>query len=68
MRRFPNRIRFNCAYFHQMFSSQPRHCYNCLARNGYPQNLGGDEDCVNFKRVSAKKKRNVSPSHKEDVR
>lgn len=46
---YKNAIRFNCTVFKQMFYAQPAHCYNCMVRDGYPQNLGGDWNCVNFK-------------------
>ena len=46
--RFKNRIRFNCSQYVRMYATQPNHCYNCMRRYGYPQNLGGDEGCKNF--------------------
>ena len=30
----------------------PMNCYNCLLRDGYPENLGGDENCLNYKMVT----------------
>lgn len=43
-----NQIRFNCANYHRMLMSHPANCYNCMLRDGYPQNLGGDKACRNF--------------------
>ena len=30
---------------------RPNCCYNCVNRDGYPQNLGGDKSCDNFRDV-----------------
>lgn len=34
---------------------QPKHCYNCCNRDGYPRNLGGDKQCKNFQMYDRKK-------------
>lgn len=47
-RTYRNPIRFNCSNYHRMLMSQPANCYNCVIRDGYPQNLGGDKACRNF--------------------
>lgn len=52
-----NVIRFNCGAFVRLLYSQPPHCYNCILRNGYPQNLGGDKNCENFQPIEKEKKR-----------
>jgi hypothetical protein len=46
--RWKNIIRFNCKRYTAISILQPPNCYNCAYRDGYPQNLGGDEDCVHF--------------------
>ena len=51
-RTYKNVIRFNCIAFKRMFYAQPSNCYNCMVRDGYPQNLGGDWYCVNFKQIN----------------
>jgi hypothetical protein len=43
-----NEIRFNCTAYVRLYYSQPANCYNCVRRNGYPQNLGGDKNCENY--------------------
>jgi len=43
-----NRIEFNCKNYHIGNADKPQHCYNCAWRDGYPQNLGGDDYCSNF--------------------
>jgi hypothetical protein len=43
-----NKIRFNCLNFHATTPVIPPHCYNCAMRDGYPSNLGGDEQCAKF--------------------
>lgn len=45
---YRNSIRFNCGNYKRMHAVRPDNCYNCMARDGYPQNLGGDEGCLNF--------------------
>ena len=47
-RTYKNVIRFNCTAFVKIKPLQPSNCYNCGYRDGYPQNLGGDEDCKNY--------------------
>ena len=49
MKLFKNEIRFNCDNFHQLQMIRPANCYNCVMRDGYPANLGGDHNCANFK-------------------
>lgn len=44
-----NKIKFNCSNFRKSRMSFPDCCYSCGMRNGYPQNLGGDKGCENFK-------------------
>ena len=51
-RKYENVIRFNCTAFVKISPSQPSSCYNCGYRDGYPQNLGGDWYCVNFKQIN----------------
>lgn len=48
MKTFKNEIRFNCTAFVRLYQSQPASCYNCMRRNGYPKNLGGDKNCKNY--------------------
>jgi hypothetical protein len=43
-----NDIRFNCKAYERLFYVRPDNCYNCMMRDGYPQNLGGDENCQNY--------------------
>ena len=47
-----NIIRFNCTAFDRISPLHPAYCYNCMVRDGYPQNLGGDWYCVNFKQIN----------------
>jgi hypothetical protein len=49
--RFKNHTKFNCCNYVRMHAVRPNNCYNCMNRDGYPQNIGGDEDCLNFKPV-----------------
>jgi len=41
-------VRFNCANYLEV-SYRPANCYNCIRRDGYPQDLGGDENCRNYR-------------------
>ena len=50
---YANRIKFNCSEYLAIMS-HPANCYNCAMRDGFPFNLGGDDCCKNFKRVSPK--------------
>jgi hypothetical protein len=46
---YKNKIQFNCINYHRMSVLIPMNCYNCLLRDGYPENLGGDENCLSYK-------------------
>ncbi len=52
MKIYKNKITFNCANYHPTTITRPPHCYNCMMRQGYPLNLGGDKYCENFKQIS----------------
>jgi hypothetical protein len=49
--KYKNTIRFNCRDYKAVLISKPANCYNCMLRNGYPDNLGGDESCKNFRSI-----------------
>jgi hypothetical protein len=46
-----NEITFNCSNYKRLWMVRPNCCYNCVNRDGYPQNLGGDKSCDNFRDV-----------------
>lgn len=50
VKKWENKIKFNCTRFVRNESIKPDSCYNCGYRNGYPRNLGGDKYCENFNR------------------
>lgn len=52
---YKNKIQFNCQKYIDITPTHPPNCYNCALRNGYPQNLGGDKQCKNFKMYDRKK-------------
>jgi hypothetical protein len=54
MKTHKNKITFNCSNFKKYTKARPKNCYVCAFRDGYPQNLGGDKNCENFKQVKAK--------------
>ena len=51
------KVRMNCSRFSRMSVLKPDNCYNCMMRNGYPENLGGDRRCRNFKPLGIRSKR-----------
>ena len=51
------KVRMNCSKFSRMSVLKPDNCYNCMMRNGYPENLGGDRRCRNFKPLVIRSKR-----------
>ena len=56
---YKNQINFNCQKFIEISPVQPKHCYNCCNRDGYPYNLGGDKECNNFKLYDRKPTNNI---------
>lgn len=56
---FKNQINFNCQKYIEISPVQPKHCYNCCNRDGYPSNLGGDKKCNNFKLTERKPTNNI---------
>ena len=46
------RTRMRCAKYAKCRVVMPDCCYACAFRNGWPQDLGGDEGCSNFKPIT----------------
>lgn len=40
-----------CERYYQISVLQPKFCYNCAMRKGYPWYLFGDERCENFREI-----------------
>lgn len=40
-----------CAKYYQLSVLQPKHCYNCVMRSGYPWYIFGDNGCDNFQEI-----------------
>jgi hypothetical protein len=52
---YKNKINFNCQKYESENPVYPDNCYNCMGRDGYPRNLGGDKQCKNFKMYERRK-------------
>lgn len=53
-----------CMNYYQLSCLIPEHCYNCAVRDGYPQYLGGDKRCGNYKVKDNGRKKRVTPKGK----